>query len=126
MDFPWLYIPFWSNSLLRASPWREQFQKIFHARLDHLFEDDSIHFYFTRSDVEDGSTHYSTNWRSIGPRIDELGLGKDDHNYRYFDVIQAGKDALARIGDAVFGAMGLPPLFPRPHNTATCRSVRSS
>lgn len=114
MDFPWLYIPFWSNSLLRPAPWREQFQELFRKRLDRVFEEDSIHFYFTRSDVEDGSTHYSTNWRNIGQRIDELGLGKDDHNYRYFDVIEAGKDALGQIADAVFGAMGLPPLFPRP------------
>jgi hypothetical protein len=53
LGFPWLYIPFWSDSILRtAPPWCERFLELFRKRIDHLFgEDPDIHFYFTRCDV---------------------------------------------------------------------------
>jgi hypothetical protein len=112
LDFPWLYIPFWSNSILRTAPWRENFLELFRKRIDHLFgEDPDIHFYFTRCDATRAVNEYATNWQAVGQRVDELGLDKDDH-YRFFDVIEAGEDALERTAGAVFSSINLPPLFP--------------
>ena len=112
LDFPWFYIPFWSDSILRAAPWRESFPELFRKRIDHLFgEDPDIHFYFTRCDVTRAVNEYATNWKGIGQRVDDLGLDKDD-SYRFFDVIEADNDALARTADAVFSSMNVPPLFP--------------
>jgi NTE family protein len=112
LDFSWLYIPFWSNSILRTAPWRERFLELFRKRIDHLFgEDPDIHFYFTRCDLTRGISEYATNWQAIGPRVDELGLDKDDR-YRFFDVIEAGEDALVRTAGAVFSSITLPPLSP--------------
>ena len=112
MDFPWLYIPFWSSSILRAAPWRERFFEIFRKRSDHLFEDyPQVHFYFSRYDVQQGVTQYSTNWAGVHARIEELGCDKDE-KYRFFDVIEAGKEALKRTASALFASIGMPPLFP--------------
>ncbi len=110
IDFPWFHLPFWSNSLLRVTPWRETFFELFGRRLEHLFaEDPPIHFYFTRSDVSAGVTSYVTNWPGISRRVDELGLDKDD-KYRFFDVVDAGETAAVRVADAIFSSMSLPPL----------------
>lgn len=111
MDFPWLWLPFAGGLSLRSAPWRDSFGELFRKRCDRLFADDPrIHFYFGRCGVGDGLTRYSTNWRGITERIDDLGLDKDD-NYRLFDVIEAGQDVLWRMAAAVFASIGIPPLF---------------
>ena len=112
VEFPWLYIPFWSGSLLRSTPWRDSFERIFARRLNGAFGADApTHFYLTRTDVSEAALKYATNWTSIGDRIDKLGKDKDD-DYRFFDVIEEGDDALERTRDAVFASMNLPPVFP--------------
>ena len=112
VEFPWFYIPFWSGSLLRATPWRESFQQLFRRKLDESFGDHPpIHFYLTRTDAGEAALKYATNWSGIGDRLDQLGKDKDD-DYRFFDIIEAGDDALKRTADAVFASMDLPPVFP--------------
>jgi predicted acylesterase/phospholipase RssA len=112
VEFPWFYIPFWSGSLLRSTPWRDSFQRIFRRKLDEAFGDNPpTHFYLTRADVSEAALKYATNWTGIGDRLDKLGKDKDD-DYRFFDLIEGGDDALERTADAVFASMNLPPLFP--------------
>ncbi len=112
VEFPWLYLPFWSGSLLRSTPWRDSFRRIFRRKLDEPFGDNPpTHFYLTRTDVKEAALKYATNWTGIGDRLDKLGKDKDD-DYRFFDVIEGGDDALERTGEAVFASMNLPPLFP--------------
>lgn len=112
VEFPWLYIPFWSGSLLRSTPWRDSFQRLFRRKLDESFSDSPpTHFYLTRTDVNEAALKYATNWAGIADRLDKLGKDKDD-DYRFFDVIEAGDDALKRTADAVFASMNMPPLFP--------------
>ncbi len=112
VEFPWLYIPFLSNSLLRSTPWRDSFEQIFRRKLDDSFGDHPpTHFYLTRTDVGRAVLKYATNWTGIGDRLDKLGKDKDD-DYRFFDLINAGDDALKRTSDAVFASMNFPPVFP--------------
>jgi len=112
VEFPWFYVPFWSGSLLRSTPWRDSFQQLFRRKLGAAFGDDPpTHFYFTRTDVSEATLKYATNWPGIGDRLDKLGKDKDD-DYRFFDVIEEGDDAPTRTADAVFASMNLPPLFP--------------
>jgi hypothetical protein len=54
---------------------------------------------------------YATNWPGIADRLDQLGKDKDD-DYRFFELIEGGDDALERTSDAVFSSMNLPPVFP--------------
>jgi predicted acylesterase/phospholipase RssA len=111
IDFPWLYLPLWSNSLLSVTPWREAFLDLFKRRLEHLFAPDPrVHFYVTRADLSRGVTSYVTNWHGIVERVSELGLEKED-GYGFFDVIDAGETAPGRLADAVFSSMSLPPLY---------------
>ena len=112
IEFPWFYLPFWSGSLLRSTPWRDSFQRIFRHKLDESFGvDPPTHFYLTRTDLSESVLKYSTNWPGIADRLDKLGKDKDD-DYRFFDVIEEGEDALGRTTDAIFASMNLPPLFP--------------
>ncbi len=112
VEFPWFYVPFWSGSLLRSTPWRDSFQQLFRGKLGDAFGDaPPTHFYFTRTDVGEAVLKYATNWPGIGDRLDKLGKDKDD-DYRFFDLIEEGDDALTRTADAVFASMNLPPLFP--------------
>ena len=112
VEFPWFYLPFWSGSLLRSTPWRDSFERIFRHKLDESFSDNPpTHFYLTRSDVSEATLKYATNWTGIGDRIDKLGKDKDD-DYRFFDLIEGGNDALERTADAVFASIKLAPLFP--------------
>lgn len=112
VEFPWFYLPFWSGSLLRSTPWRDSFQQLFGRKLGDAFGDEApTHFYLTRTDVGDAVLKYATNWTGIGDRLDKLGKDKDD-DYRFFDLIEEGDDALERTADAVFASMNLPPLFP--------------
>jgi predicted acylesterase/phospholipase RssA len=112
LEFRWLYVPFWSSSLLRTTPWRESFAKIFRGRLEQALSDDPpVHFYLTRTDVGEAVLKYTTNWQGIAARLDQLGLDQDD-DYRFFDVIEPGKDATRRAAQAVFASMDLPPAFP--------------
>ena len=112
LEFRWLYVPFWSSSLLRTTPWRESFAKIFRGRLDQALSDDPpVHFYLTRTDVGEAVLKYTTNWHGLAARLDQLGLDQDD-DYRFFDVIEPGKDAPGRAAQAVFASIDLPPAFP--------------
>ncbi|MBF6558660.1 MAG: patatin-like phospholipase family protein [Candidatus Binataceae bacterium] len=112
VEFPWLYVPFVSQSMLRATPWRESFVGLFNRRLEHAFGAEApINFYFTRADVEAGVLQYATNRADIENRIDALGRDKDD-DYRFFDLIGADDDALKRTAEAVFASIDLPPAFP--------------
>ena len=112
VEFPWLYIPFWSGSLLRSTPWRDSFERLFRRKLDRSFGDTTpTHFYLTRTDVDEAVLKYATNWTGIGDRLDKLGKDKDD-DYRFFEVIEAGTDAPARTAEAIFASMNLPPVFP--------------
>jgi predicted acylesterase/phospholipase RssA len=112
LEFRWFYVPFWSSSLLRTTPWRESFAKIFRGRLEQaLSNDPPVHFYLTRTDVGEAVLKYTTNWQGIAARLDQLGLDQDD-DYRFFDVIEPGKDATRRAAQAVFASMDLPPAFP--------------
>lgn len=109
IDFPWLYLPLWSDSILSITPWREAFLDLFNGRLGRLFaQDAAIHFYLTRADLNRGVTSYVTNWRGIGERVSELGHEKEDR-YASFEVIDAGEGALGRLADAIFSSMSLPP-----------------
>ncbi len=112
LEFRWLYVPFWSSSLLRTTPWRENFTKIFRGRLEQALSDDPpVHFYLTRTDVGEAMLKYTTNWQGIAARLEQLGLDQDD-DYRFFDVIEPGKDATRRAAQAVFASMDMPPAFP--------------
>ncbi len=112
LEFRWLYVPFWSSSLLRTTPWRESFTKIFRGRLEQALSDDPpVHFYLTRTDVGEAVLKYTTNWQGIAARLEQLGLDQDD-DYRFSDVIEPGKDATRRAAQAVFASMDLPPAFP--------------
>ena len=53
LEFPWLLLPFWNNSILRMVPWRENFLELFGKRLES-FSGEGIHFYLTRADTERG------------------------------------------------------------------------
>ena len=113
LEFRWLYVPFWSSSLLRTTPWRESFAQIFRGRLEQALSDDPpVHFYLTRTDVGEAVLKYATNWQGIAARLDQLGLDQND-DYRFFDVIEPGKDAPKQAAQAVFASMDLPPAFPR-------------
>lgn len=112
VEFPWLYIPFWSGSFLRSTPWRDSFEQLFKGNLDEMFgRIPPTHFYFTRTDVNDGFFKYSTNWAGIGDRLDAIGKDKND-DYRFFDVIAGGDDALKQTADALFASIDLAPVFP--------------
>ena len=112
VEFPWFYLPFWSSSLLRSTPWRDSFEHLFRRKFHNIYGDDpSIHFYLTRTDVGEAVLKYATNWPGIGDRLDKLGKDKDD-DYRFFDLVEEGDEALQRTADAVFASMNLPPLFP--------------
>lgn len=112
LEFRWFYVPFWSSSLLRTTPWRESFAKIFRGSLEQALSDDPpVHFYLTRTDLGEAVLKYTTNWQGIAARLDQLGLDQDD-DYRFFDVIEPGKDANRRAAQAVFASMDLPPAFP--------------
>jgi predicted acylesterase/phospholipase RssA len=120
------YWPMARNYLLLTTPWREGFRTIFghdevRSRLENLCSPAStIHFYFTRANVERGHLEFSTNWDGVG--------GLTRQNYRTMNAADrvpvvpsdryqviggaSGRDSLRRMEDAVFASMDLPPLFP--------------
>jgi predicted acylesterase/phospholipase RssA len=106
LDFPWLYLPFWSNSILRTTPWRESFFELFSKRVQRIFSED-IHFYLTRTQLNDGAVSYVTNRPDIENRLNELRLDKND-DYRFFEVLEGEKTT--HLADALFSSMSLPPL----------------
>jgi predicted acylesterase/phospholipase RssA len=111
VEFPWFWMPFFSESRFRIGPWREQFMELFHRKLDPLFVGaPAIHFYFTRSDVALGALGYATNWSGIRQVTEKLGLDKQD-NYRFVDVIEADGEQIKRTADAVFASLGNAPFF---------------
>lgn len=124
------YWPLRRNYFLLTTPWQETFDRLFveneeaAKRLQALIpasasaEDPTIHFYFTRSNVERGHLEFTTNWlgisdltrpnlRTRNPSDVEPVVPSD----RYLKI-KRQEDALAKIKQAVFASMDLPPLFP--------------
>lgn len=121
------------NYFLNTKPWQEAFESIFvgtssvKKRLDALFHaagstgagQAPIHFYFTRSNVEQGHLEFATN-NTFLPNITRPKWGTPDPNdteevvprdrYELIEA-KAGVDPLQRSKIAVFASMDLPPLF---------------
>jgi predicted acylesterase/phospholipase RssA len=108
LEFPWLLMPFFSNSILRMAPWRENFLELFGKRFERFFGT-GIHFYLTRADMKEGVVSYVTNRQDIGRRLGELGVDRND-DYRFFQVIDRQTGTAEDLADAVFSSMSLPPL----------------
>jgi hypothetical protein len=126
------YWPLGRNYFLKSTPWQETFQDLFvetpsvRERLAPLFaareggQDPPLHCYFTRSNVEEGTLEFSTNWPGIRalkrPNLRTESLDDEEPVVpadRY-EVIE-GDDlrlCLDRTRLAVFASMDLPPLFP--------------
>ncbi len=118
------YIPLTRNYLVKSTPWQELFDEIFlrpaevRRRLEALFQPgEPIHFYFTRSNVEQGHLEFATNNRDL-PNRQRGKWRSNDVEPLYpsdiYEVIEAGSgaDPLERLKTAVFASMDLPPLFP--------------
>lgn len=133
MEFAY-YFPLAKNCFFNTAPWQEVFHEIFvktpsvNQSLDRLFYKPGstggdlapVHFYFTRSNVEQGQLEFATNnimlrnmtrpkWRTPNPDDVEPVVPRDQ-----YEVIEKkeGVDALQRLKLAVFASMDLPPLFP--------------
>ncbi|MFQ5708220.1 MAG: patatin-like phospholipase family protein [bacterium] len=128
------YIPFAKNYFLYNTPWQETFEDIFvknsaiKETLNQLFVDSQnpddgaapMHFYFTRSNVEQGHIEFATNnktlpekkrikWGTADTRIEEPVVPHD----RYEIVADnARENPFEQLRQAVFASMDLPPLFP--------------
>ncbi len=121
MEFDY-FLPFRANHFMVADPWVETAQQMFlqtpetRQSLEGLFAagagvPEPVHFYFTRSRVEQGRLEFCTNW----PGIRELKASNNQPvvpSGRY-EVI-AGKPEAAIGGTlaGVFASMDIPPLFP--------------
>lgn len=115
---PWPYLPLRQNFFLSTDPWREQFDSLFGQRTDmgqrlmrHVvdLQSDSLHFYFTRSNVAKARLEFTTNHHGIGivpPNMPAV---------RPRPPVQPGTyDFASNLNDikfAVFSSMDLPPLF---------------
>ena len=116
---PNYYLPTRHNYLLSNAPWQESFDALFmeqpavKERLLSLLEYpnklEAMHFYFTRSNVSQGSLEFTTNWDLEGV-MENL-----PSNRRPRAAVESKKYKRARsvedIREAVFASMDLPPLF---------------
>jgi len=128
------YLPLGQNYFLNTKPWQEVFEDIFvgtssiKKRLEALFYIPGstgggrtpIHFYFTRSNVEQGHLEFATN-NSFLPNITRPKWGTPDPNdveevvsRDRYELIEKKEsvDPLNKTKTAVFASMDLPPLFP--------------
>jgi NTE family protein len=118
------YLPLRRNHFVRATPWMETFEDTFirtdavKQHLARLFTSaDAPRFYFTRSNVGRGILEFSTNYRDLRTRTRRnMKTGHDQpivSSGRY-EIINGSslEGCLARMRDAVFTSMDLPPLFP--------------
>lgn len=117
---PAAFFPFRQNYLLSSDPWQEVFDRIFSSneavreRLEHHLQSpdasDSIHFYFTRSNVGRARLEFTTNNDGVG-HIDPSMPGRRP---REAVVANTWRKAVTiqELKQAVFASMDLPPLFP--------------
>ena len=118
------YWPFRANHFVRATPWMETFEDIFihndavKQHLARLFTDPNPpHFYFTRSNVGRGILEFSTNYRDLKLRTKKsLKTGREQPlvSRGRYEIINGPslESSIAKMRDAVFTSMDLPPLFP--------------
>lgn len=117
------YVPLRTNYLLYSTPWQEMFDDLFvnheptRERFVNLLletppdsPDPRVHFYFTRSNVEQAYLEFTTNWGGVATLTRPNFRGGqravvDANAYRIAKTIQDVKSA-------VFASMDLPPLFP--------------
>ena len=118
------YWPLRRNHFVKATPWMETFEDTFinndavKQHLARLFNDDGApHFYFTRSNVGRGILEFSTNYRGLKSRS-KRSLKSGHHQPLVtgdrYEIIDGAsiESSLAKMRDAVFTSMDLPPLFP--------------
>ncbi|OLC80298.1 MAG: hypothetical protein AUH72_12070 [Acidobacteria bacterium 13_1_40CM_4_65_8] len=118
------YWPLRANHFVKATPWMETFEDTFihndavKQHLARLFTNDGApHFYFTRSNVGRGILEFSTNYRGLKSRTKrsfKTGHRQPIISGDRYDVINGAsiESSLAKMRDAVFTSMDLPPLFP--------------
>jgi predicted acylesterase/phospholipase RssA len=118
------YWPLRRNYFVTSKPWMETFEDTFihndavKQHLAQLFANDSApHFYFTRSNVGRGVMEFSTNFTGLKDRKKrsmKSGHQQPMISREKYDVISGAsvESNLARMRDAVFTSMDLPPLFP--------------
>lgn len=117
---PDLYMPFARNYLLSSEPWQEVFDRLFlentevkgklQRHLEKPDDEDSIHFYLTRSNVALGQLEFSTNRRDL-PTLSKRITRRN----KPLPIIPPDQYTLASsvddIKQGVFASMDLPPLF---------------
>ncbi len=128
------YMPMMKNHFLNTNPWQRAFENIFvqtplvREHLDKLFfkpgssgsGESPIHFYFTRSNVEQGHLEFATNNNSLPDMMrPKWGTANIDDTEpmvsgELYELITKDGDAdpFQRTKLAVFASMDLPPLFP--------------
>jgi len=118
------YWPLRANHFVKATPWMETFEDTFiHAEpvkqhLGRLFAGgDATHFYFTRSNVGRGILEFSTNYGDLKSRTRrDMKTGREQPivSASRYEIINGPslESSLAKMRDAVFTSMDLPPLFP--------------
>jgi predicted acylesterase/phospholipase RssA len=118
------YWPLRRNHFVKATPWMETFEDTFihndavKQHLGRLFaKDGGPHFYFTRSNVGRGVMEFSTNYVSLKDRKKrsmKTGFEQPMISHERYEVINGAsvESSLAKMRDAVFTSMDLPPLFP--------------
>jgi predicted acylesterase/phospholipase RssA len=134
LDFDW-YVPLTRNHLVRATPWRETFRRIFvehqpvRKQLVHLLaarphsqdrpgdRNVPLHFYLTRSNVKRAVLEFTTNsWGVADLKRSDPGTGtiKPVVEPSLYQVLDGADPdgALRELEDAVFASMDIPPLFP--------------
>jgi len=124
---PVKYVPTRQNFILSNEPWRESFRSLFGGKnsvgqqvateagrqlLRHAENPkakDSIHFYFTQSNVQKARLEFMTNRRNLNHVGRNLPGSKPPSTTPY-DAKRGAKD-LDDICTGVFSSMDLPPLF---------------
>lgn len=112
--FDW-FVPFTRNSFLNATPWEEEFNNIFGqeevttslSQLYNVTNSSRVHFYLTRTNVEEARLEFGTNWDHEA----EQRAQKNKERYpfiKYSTCVQNLRD----LKKAVFASMSLPPFFP--------------
>jgi predicted acylesterase/phospholipase RssA len=118
------YWPLRRNHFVTARPWMETFEDTFihndavKQSLARLFQKNGgPHFYFTRSNVGRGVMEFSTNYDGLKNRKKrsmKTGFEQPMISRESYEVINGAsvESSLAKMRDAVFTSMDLPPLFP--------------
>lgn len=118
------YVPLTRNYLVHSTPWRQLFDEIFlnqsaaRAQLGRLLRPGrTMHFYFTRANVEQGQLEFATNNAELPDRTRRKWKTNEEEPLYPSDMYEViedreGAEALQRVKDAVFASMDLPPLFP--------------